>query len=130
MQTCRTRNYNDNEKDDVTIYREYLDAKVKYQSIRSKLFNVIADSSDYENAFKTYQKMEDDVLDVFSYRIKYKIGLHLLSGISCTKDVNKGYRKIVEAGNFGLPDAILLINKYRNVKDHGAQEAFKLLNKH
>ncbi|CAG8664215.1 31163_t:CDS:1, partial [Racocetra persica] len=111
MQTHRTIY-----KDDVTIYCEYLDTKKKNQSIRSKLFIVIAASTDYKNSFKTYKKIEDN--DVLSYRIKYKIGLHLLSGVECNKDVDKDYMKIVEPGNFGLLDAISWINKYRNVKDH------------
>ncbi|CAG8809285.1 5662_t:CDS:1, partial [Gigaspora rosea] len=78
-------------------------------AIRVKLFNVTSVSSNYVVAFNTYKTMEEDN-DVLNYRIKYKIGLHLLSGVGCQQDINNGFRKIVEAANF-LPDAKYWIKK-------------------
>ncbi|CAG8463810.1 2797_t:CDS:1, partial [Dentiscutata heterogama] len=69
--------------------------------------------------------MEDD--DTLNYQIKYKLGLHLLSGVGCKEEIDKGYKKIVEAASLGLPDAKSWINKYKNKNDYGAVEAKKLL---
>ncbi|KAF0536890.1 hypothetical protein F8M41_008941 [Gigaspora margarita] len=71
--------------------------------------------------------MEDDCNDALNYRIKYKIGLCLLSGVGCTQEIDKGYKKIVEAESLGLPDAKSWLNKYRNKNDYGTLEAKKLL---
>ncbi|CAG8849195.1 19108_t:CDS:1, partial [Gigaspora margarita] len=60
----------------------------EYNAIRVKLFNVTSVSSNYVVAFNTYKTMEDN--DVLNYRIKYKIGLHLLSGVGCQQDINNG----------------------------------------
>ncbi|CAG8837562.1 10357_t:CDS:1, partial [Gigaspora margarita] len=71
-----------------TIYCEYELIKKNYQqstltkeynAIRMKLFNVTSVSSNNVVAFNTYKTLEDD--NVLNYRIKYKIGLHLLSGV-------------------------------------------------
>ncbi|CAG8785974.1 14003_t:CDS:1, partial [Racocetra fulgida] len=114
-----------------TIYHEYKRAKKNYQqsnltkerfkTIRMKLFNATSASSNHDVAFNTYKEIEDDDNDALNYRIKYKIGLHYLSGVGCEQDIDNGYRKIVEAENFHLPDAKSWINKYGGKKDHGAE---------
>ncbi|CAG8845213.1 17352_t:CDS:1, partial [Gigaspora margarita] len=104
------------------IYHEYLDTKKNYQSIRLKLFKVISDSSEHEKAFNTYKAMEDDCNDTLNYRIKYKIELYLLFGVSCKEEIDKGYKKIVEAESLGLPDTKSWINKYKNKNNYRAVE--------
>ncbi|CAG8640744.1 24237_t:CDS:1, partial [Dentiscutata erythropus] len=84
-----------------------------------------SDSSEHEKAFITYKVMED--YDTLNYRIKYKLGLHLLSGVSCKEEIDKGYKKIVEAASLDLPDAKSWINKYKNKNDYGVVEVKKLL---
>ncbi|CAG8753994.1 44934_t:CDS:1, partial [Gigaspora margarita] len=101
----------------------------QYYSIRAKLFNVISASCNYVKAFKTYKKMKDDYDDVLNYRIKYKIGLYYLSGVSCEQDIDKGYRKIVDAKNLGLSDANIWINKYTKKEHYSSEDAKKLLYK-
>ncbi|RIB24362.1 hypothetical protein C2G38_2031968 [Gigaspora rosea] len=75
------------------------------------------------------KEIEDDDNDALNYRIKYKIELYYLSGVGCEQDIDNGYRKIVEAENFHLPDAKSWINKYGEEKDHGAEVAKILLYK-
>ncbi|CAG8807217.1 12310_t:CDS:1 [Gigaspora margarita] len=128
-----------NEESYDTIYHEYTRAKKKYQqskltkeqyySIRAKLFNVTSASCNYVKVFKTYKEMEDDYDDVLNYRIKYKIGLHYLSGVDCEQDFDKGYRKIVDAKNLGLLDANIWINKYTKKERYGSEDAKRLLYK-
>ncbi|CAG8809561.1 35397_t:CDS:1, partial [Gigaspora margarita] len=87
-------------------------------SIQLKLFKVISDSSEYKKAFNTYKAIEDYCNNTLNYRIKYKIGLHLLSGVSCKKEIDKGYKKIGEVESLGLSDAKSWINKYKNKNDY------------
>ncbi|CAG8487614.1 17087_t:CDS:2 [Gigaspora margarita] len=63
-----------------------------------------ADISKIHLAFNIYKAIEDDCNDTLNYQIKYKIGLHLLSGASCKEEIDKGYKKIVEAESLGLSD--------------------------
>ncbi|CAG8684711.1 2903_t:CDS:2, partial [Dentiscutata erythropus] len=71
--------------------------------------------------------IEGDYDDSLNYRIKYKIGLHFLSGFGCKQDIGNSYRKIVEANNHGLPNSKLWISKYKYQNDYGAEEAKRLL---
>ncbi|CAG8848582.1 34470_t:CDS:1 [Gigaspora margarita] len=110
-------------------YRQSKLSKEQFYTIRVKLFNATTASINYDAVFKVYKETEDDDNDVLNSRIKYKLGLHYLSGVGCKQDINNGYKKIVEASKFHLPDAKYWIKENGGEKDHGAEVAKKLLYK-
>ncbi|CAG8799584.1 36276_t:CDS:1 [Racocetra persica] len=94
------------------VYCEYLVARknfkaeeARYQIVLLKLFQTVAFSSDYQDAFVTYEKIKDEGNDDFKCQVKFKMGLHLLAGVGCYKNIAEGCKFIIEAERLGLHNA-------------------------
>ncbi|CAG8789308.1 26715_t:CDS:2 [Dentiscutata erythropus] len=92
----------------------------------AKLFQTVAASSDYNDAFMMYKKIKDEGNNDFKRQIKFKMGLHLLAGVGCYKNIAEGCKFIIEAGRLGLSDAIRWTKDHGNKDDYSAGEASKI----
>ncbi|RIB04879.1 hypothetical protein C2G38_2221171 [Gigaspora rosea] len=102
------------------VYREYLAEQKKFRTQETKyhlallkLFQVVSDSLDYEDAFVTYDKIKNEGNDDFKRQVKFKMGLHLLAGAGCEQNTAKGCKLIIEAERLDFFPA------KRWAKDHG-----------
>ncbi|CAG8857509.1 37302_t:CDS:1, partial [Gigaspora margarita] len=86
------------------------------------LFQVVSSSSDYKDAFLTYDKIKNEGNDDFKCQVKFKMGLHLLAGVGCKQSIAEGCKHIIEAEHLGLFPAKRWINDYRKKNDYGAGE--------
>ncbi|CAG8818033.1 5147_t:CDS:2, partial [Gigaspora margarita] len=63
----------------------------------------------------SYSKIYREYLDT-----KKNYQITFTAGVGCKEEIDKGYKKIVEAESLDPPDAKSWINKYKNKNDYGA----------
>ncbi|CAG8814284.1 44025_t:CDS:1 [Gigaspora margarita] len=115
------------------VYREFLTAKKIFETeeknyllVLLKLLQVVSESSDYEDAFVTYNKIKNEGNDDFKRQVKFKLGLHLLAGAGCRKNIAKRCKLIIETKCLGFFPAKRWTIKHGKKIDYGAEEAYKL----
>ncbi|KAF0341915.1 hypothetical protein F8M41_016198 [Gigaspora margarita] len=91
------------------VYHEYLALQIKFRAqetkyhfVLLKLFQVVSNSSDYEDAFVTYDKIKNKGNNDFKRQVKFKMGLHLLASAGCGQNTAKECKLIIEAAHLGF----------------------------
>ncbi|CAG8442708.1 hypothetical protein C2G38_2193374 [Gigaspora rosea] len=104
---------------------EFDNAKNQYLAAIDKLFKVACASDDHAKAFKILEKIQDEGDNRTKGTIKFKLGILLLGGFGCTKNINEAQKLIKEASKHGHTHASVLVKTYNSSADFGASVVIK-----
>ncbi|CAG8819411.1 7900_t:CDS:2 [Gigaspora margarita] len=101
------------------------EAEEEYNEALNKTFKVASASDDYKTAFEFFKLIQNEGNNFTKSKILYKIGIRLLGGIGCKKDISQGRELIKKASELGLTSTSIWINKHGSKNDFGASEVIR-----